>query len=125
MEAPPRPDSPAPTPPRASRLVLGVVSVVLILTVLAMTTDRRRPGIGRLLIQSDSNDAHVVVRQKGRRLFAPTNRRSFQLPAGSYDLSLDNPPAFDMNVHPTRIEIVPEKTSIANVEWKSARGKGR
>ncbi len=72
--------------PRLSRTVKRVATFVIALTVLAMIVDRRRERNGALLVQADGGALTITLRQGGRTVVSDSERRSFELLPGDYEV---------------------------------------
>ena len=69
-----------------TRWTLWFATVVMALTLVAITIDRRKVKTGELLVQATDASTHVVVRQGERVVIASTDRRSFTLLPGEYEV---------------------------------------
>jgi len=67
-------------------LTLWFATAVMALTLVAITIDRRKVKTGELLVQATDASTHVVVRQGDRVVIASTDRRSFTLLPGEYQV---------------------------------------
>lgn len=85
-------------PPPISRRVVVVGAAVLGLTLVAIVADGRRIRTGELLVQSDRGDRRVTLKREGRRVIGPTEKRSFTLPPGDYDVEVDGAPGGRVSV---------------------------
>jgi hypothetical protein len=74
-----------------SRRVKLVAGGVLALTAVAVVVDRQKPRFGELLIQSEANSARVTIKEGGKAVVESTDRRSFTLRPGEYDIEPDGP----------------------------------
>jgi hypothetical protein len=88
---------------------------VLGLTVFSVLTDRRGAGSGEVVIQADAADARVVIRRQGRVVTGPTQRRTFDLPPGDYQLSAEG----GLTVEPPRVTVVRGGRARARVVARS------
>ena len=85
--------------PPTSRRVLVAAAVVMVMTFMAMTLDRRKARTGDLLVQCRDAKTRVVVRQREQVVIASTDRRSFVLVPGMYDVELIEPRSERASVH--------------------------
>ena len=79
-------------PPPISRRVVVVGAAVLGLTLTAILFDGRRPRMGELLVQSDRGDLRVTIKRGGHPVAGPTEKRSFTLPPGDYEIEAEGVP---------------------------------
>jgi len=101
--------------PPLSTPVKVVATAVIGLTLFALATDRRRQRTGELLVQADANNVRVSIRQGGRAVVSETNRRSFSLPGGEYDVVLDAP-SEGLRVSPPHVRVRPGDRTVVRVE---------
>lgn len=81
------PTRPAPLSGR----VVGVAAAVLGFTVAAVVYDSRRVQTGELLVQAEASDVRVTIRQAGRLVVRPSEKRSFPLLPGDYEVEIVDP----------------------------------
>ena len=101
-------------PPYSGRVTL-IAAAVLGLTIVAMVVDHRRERTGELIIQSDRADVRVVIRQAGRTIVPTTEKRSFTLRPGDYEIALDGP-SEALRVVPARVKLARGGRAIVRVE---------
>jgi hypothetical protein len=81
-----------------------VAVTVMVLTVVAIVADRRPVRTGELLVQADRSGVRVSILRGGRVIIPWTDRRSFTLPPGEYEVALDAPPLAPRPV-PSRVSV--------------------
>jgi hypothetical protein len=108
-----------PTPARTglpplSRAVKITAAAALGLTVAALVFDRPRPRTGDLLVQSDAPDLRLRIDRDGRTVVAATDRRSFRLPAGVYDV-IPEMTAADPALVPRRVSVAAGGRAVVRI----------
>src|SRR5262249_10182397 len=111
----PLPVKPPKRPP-VSRPVAVVIGAVLALSVVALVADGRRTWTGDPSVRGeDAPGLRLTVRQGGRVVVPPTNRRLLELPPGDYEVVLD-PATGGLRVVPGRVRVERARRSAVRVE---------
>lgn len=102
-----------------SRPVVAVAAAVLAMTAAAVVLDGRRVQTGELLVQAEGGDVRVTIRQAGRLIVFPSEKRSFSLLPGVYDVELDGPvpglPGSRLRYEVPRIAVTRHKRSVVRL----------
>jgi hypothetical protein len=101
-------------PPLSKRVIL-VAAVVLSLTIAAIVLDRRSDRTGELLVQSDESDVRVTIKQQGRVVVPESDKRSFILLFGVYDVAATSGTTL-LRVAPPRVDVPRSGRVVARVE---------
>ena len=101
-------------PPLSNRVIL-VAAVVLSLTIAAIVLDRRSERTGELLVQSDESDARVTIKQEGRVVVPGSDKRSFILLPGAYDVDAISGTT-PLRVVPPRVDVPRSGRVVARIE---------
>lgn len=101
-----------------SRRVVVLATAVIALTLFAATFDRRRRQTGELRIQADVPEVHVSIRKGEDLIFAPTDRRSFTLLPGDYEVQAEVG-SMTLPVEPHLVTIHPQKRAVVRVRTPS------
>jgi len=101
--------------PPLSRTVTVVVAAVLGLTLAALLLDGRRTTTGELLVQADSGTVLVSIRRGGRVIIPATEKRSFTLTPGDYEVVLEDEEAGRRAV-PSRVRVAQSGRTVVRIE---------
>ena len=88
--------------PPASKMVKVVATVVIGVTILGLVFDRGRDPNGTLLVQADGNDVRISILQNGKAVVTSSDKRSFTLIPGDYEVVADDAPRERLAVHVRR-----------------------
>lgn len=110
-----QPDAKRTPLPPLSRTVKLASALVLALTVVAIFLDRRQVPSGALLVQTNEPGLRVIICQGGRTIFPVSDRRSFSLRPGEYEVVAVEP-ARPFRVTPPLVRIRRGDHAIVRVE---------
>ena len=91
VPAAPEARAPRRKPERGSRRALIGAGAVLLLACAALAAVLMRPANGTLVVESDSDEAELVLKRDGAIVRDRTRERELVLPAGSYAVELADP----------------------------------
>lgn len=101
--------------PPVPRYIAWLATVMLTLSILAVVSDLRRVRTGELLIQSDVNAIKLEIRQDERVVVSVTDRRSFTLKPGDYEVRIVGGPG-SLRAIPSPVVVKRGVRSVVRVE---------
>jgi hypothetical protein len=101
--------------PPLSGKVKAIAALVIGLTLVALVVDRRRERTGSLLVQVDGGNVTITLMHEGRAVVSASNRRSFVLLPGAYEVIADGP-GHSWRALPSRVTVPLGGRAVVRVE---------